>query len=133
MPRLDDPWFGAEFYGQIEPGAPDGSKGGSFTMQADRMEGAQGLALWCPCGFNDPRFRTPDGGRPHWLLVPFLNPRNAPPCPPDHGPHRTGDKNAPRPRWSVSGNYLHDLTITPSIAVGSPECWHGFITNGAII
>ena len=33
-------------------------------------------------------------------------------------------------RWDVTGTGLHDLTITPSILLGTGCAWHGFITNG---
>jgi len=125
MPRLTDPWFEPAFYGKATPG-------GGFTLQGAEIDGAQGLSLWCPCGFQLPRYRTDDGGRPHWLLVPFANPRNAPELPADHGPLRTGQPDAPRPRWQMSGTGLHDLTVHPSVAVGSPECWHGWIQNGEV-
>lgn len=129
MARLTDPWFGAEFYGQ--------AAGDGFTPQGPIIEGAQGLFLWCPCGFTDPRYQVPDGGRPHGLIVPFANPRNAPAVPADHGPCSSRDRTGPRPRWQMSGTGLGDLTLTPSVAVGggsaeSPECWHGFITNGEV-
>ncbi len=32
----------------------------------------------------------------------------------------------------MTGTDLDDLTLTPSIANGNPECWHGHITLGAI-
>lgn len=114
---LTDPWFEAEFYGQVT------SKG--LRRQGARIEGAQGLFLWCPC-----RFGASAGA--HGLIVPFANPRNAPQVPPDHGPHRPGNPQGPRPRWRMSGTSLRDLTLAPSIAVSQPECWHGFIRNGAV-
>lgn len=121
MPRLTDPWFDAEFYGRVESGG--------FTLQGCAIEGAQGLVLWCPCGHGKPEFPL-DGARPHAILVPFANPRNASPCPSDHGP--MSDSGA-RPRWQMSGAGLEDLTVTPSILVQPKRpCWHGFITNGEI-
>jgi hypothetical protein len=131
MPRLTDPWFDAQFYGQIESGDPDKHVGGSFTMQGDKIDGAQGVTLWCPCGFGKPEYPL-TGGRPHAIMVPFANPQNAPACPPDHGPHSSRDANAPRPRWQMTGSGLHDLTVNPSVAVGAPECWHGWIQNGDV-
>lgn len=123
--KLTDPWFDAQFYGEA-------TDTGGFTCQGDKIDGAQGVMLWCPCGFNDPKYREPNGGRPHAIIVPFANPRNAPACPPGHGPN-SRDPNAPRPRWQfVSGSSLADLTLSPSVAVGSPECWHGWIQNGEV-
>jgi hypothetical protein len=131
--KLTDPWFEAEFYGNVLPGIRPGGEGGEFTMQGPQIEGAQGLFLWCPCGFGDPRYRTPDGGKPHGLIVPFANPRNAPPVPPDHGPKSATTPDGPRPRWQMSGAGLADLTLSPSVAVGhDPQCWHGWIQNGEV-
>jgi hypothetical protein len=120
---LTDPWFDAEFYGKV-------TEAGSFTMQGEDINGAQGLFLWCPCGYGDPAFPI-EGGRPHGLLVPFSNPRNALVPPANHGPQSRNDPNM-RPRWIMNGSSLHDLSLAPSIAVGTPECWHGFITNGIV-
>lgn len=158
--RLLDPWYEAEFYGQIvqdEPctdpnctsefvlsGDPAGPRDqmvigkrphthSSFRMLGPKMDGVQGLSLWCPCGFNDPKYREPNGGRPHGLIIPFTNPINAPQVPAGHGPQSTGNPGGPRPRWAVSGTGLHDLSLSPSVAVGKPECWHGFITNGEVL
>lgn len=111
--RLADPWFEAEFYGDATA---------TGHRRRPSIDGAQGLFLWCPCGL---------AGKPvHGLLVPFANPRNAPPAPPDHGPvSRDGKRN---PRWTMSGTGLDDLSLTPSIDVGDDHCWHGFITNGEV-
>jgi hypothetical protein len=132
MPRLIDPWFDAEFYGSVKPCDADG-RGGSWRHQGDVIEGAQGLFLWCPCGFGRPGF-PPDGARPHGLIIPFSNPRNAPPVPADHGPF--GKDKKTRPRWTMSGSCLNDLTLTPSVDVlggkDMASCWHGFITNGEV-
>lgn len=107
--RLSDPWFEAEFYGRVE--------GDLHWDQGSEIEGAQGLSLNCPCG-------------QHSLMIPFANPRNAPSLPADHGPvARDGSHH---PRWTMSGSGLSDLTLTPSVDVGTPSCWHGFITNGAV-
>lgn len=136
--KLTDPWFDAEFYGKADVR-------GGYTLQGGEVEGAQGLFLWCPCGFGKPEYPL-NGGKPHGVIVPFANPRNAPQLPPNHGPHsaRTGCSVAMagrsdtctdpshHPRWHMEGTGLHDLTTTPSIAVGNPECWHGFITNGLV-
>ena len=122
MPKLTDPWFEAQFYGR--------ASAGGFTDQGEQIEGSQGLWLWCPCGYGHPRYPL-DGGRPHAIMVPFANPRNAPQVPPEHGPEsRTG---GPRPRWTMAGTGLHDLTLSPSVDVGQPSCWHGFVLNGEVI
>lgn len=118
---LTDPWFEARFYGEASA---------SCHRYLDSIEGAQGLLLWCPCGYGKAEFPI-DGGRPHAIMVPFANPRNAPPLPADHGPCSRVDRNV-HPRWTMSGTSLADLTCTPSVAVGDPECWHGYITNGQV-
>lgn len=121
--RLTDPWFEATFYGHC---LADGG-----YSRLDSIDGAQGVQLWCPCGYGKPAYPL-EGGRPHAILVPFGNPRNAPLCPPGHGPLRTEDPSGPRPRWAMTGMGLADLTCAPSIAVGNPECWHGYISGGEV-
>lgn len=122
--KLNDVWFEAKFIGFIEP---DGS---SYRHRHEdgrdiTFEEAQGILLWCPCGYGDPKYPL-DGGRPHGLLVIFAG-RGAPD---DFGPFSKDKKS--HPRWNVGGSSLNDLTCTPSVAVGNPECWHGFITNGEL-
>ena len=115
MPRLDDPWFEAEFYGK--------ARGQSFTRQGASIDGAQGLFLWCPCAYGDDK-------RAHGLIVPFANPRNAPTLPDEHGP--TSRDGSHHPRWTMMGAGLGDLTVSPSVDVGEPSCWHGWIQNGEV-
>lgn len=134
---LTDPWFEAEFYGEADDkGFRIAHEDGSPMTFAE----AQGLFLWCPCGYGEldkegkeryPLDLSLNCGRPHGILIPFANPPSGVQLPPEHGPKsRDGSTH---PRWTVSGSGLHDLTITPSIAVGSdPECWHGWITNGEV-
>lgn len=115
MTRLTDPWFEAEFYGHVSTTG--------HARQGSVIEGAQGLFLWCPCGY-------PHDASAHGLLIPFANPRNAPAVPPDHGPiSRDGSHH---PRWTMAGSGLQDLTLAPSVDVGAPSCWHGFIKNGEV-
>lgn len=114
MRRLTDPWFEAEFYGNA---AND-----SHERQGDKIDGAQGLVLWCPCAYGNDQ-------RAHGLLIPFANPRNAPPCPPGHGPVA---RDGTHPRWQMTGTGLGDLTLSPSVDVGDDHCWHGFIRNGEV-
>lgn len=139
MPRLTDPWFEAHFYGEI---AADGSFRFHYEDRSPMaFAQAQGLALWCPCGYGeldkDGKERFPldlslNLGRPHGLLIPFANPPSGVPVPAEHGPLSRDGKT--RPRWTVSGSSLADLTLTPSVAVGpaDKECWHGFITSGEV-
>lgn len=113
--RLTDPWFEAEFYGN--------ASAHTHHRQGDNIEGAQGILLFCPCGYGT--------DRAHGLMIPFANPRNAPLPPRDHGPC-TRNNSDEHPRWTMSGSGLHDLTLTPSVDVGNDSCWHGFITNGEV-
>ncbi len=114
--RLTDPWFEAEFYSH--------ATGTSHRRQGLSIEGAQGLFLFCPCRYGQTEHA-------HCLIIPFANPRNAPPVPADHGP--TSRDGSYRPRWTMTGTGLGDLTLTPSVDVGSlPACWHGFITAGVV-
>ena len=130
--RLTDPWFEAEFIGNIGPD-------GSFRRQGANIDGAQGIFLYSPCAFGE------EGGV-HAVVVPFANPRNAPPVPANF---------EPATRWAVTGTGLDDLSLYPSIdcTVERPEhmeanrraglgpgecspgrrCWHGFITNGEVM
>lgn len=115
--KLTDPWFEAEFYGDV---AADGSR----HRRGVQLDGAQGLFLWCPCSYGNDK-------RAHGLIVPFANPQGAPACPADHGPINS-NPGQPRPPWAMSGTGLQDLTLSPSIDVGADHCWHGYITNGEI-
>lgn len=66
----------------------------------------------------------------HAIDVPFADRSNAAPVPAEFGPRTRG--GVARFRWTVRGTSLADLTIMPSIDVGTPSCWHGHITNGEI-
>lgn len=123
MPRLSDEWFEAKFYGEAD------AKGLRYLPS---IEGAQGVLFWCPCGYGKPDFPL-EGGRPHAVMVPFRNPRNAAELPPDHGPTSAANPSGPRPRWLMAGTGISDLDLSPSVAVGKdPECWHGYIRNGEV-
>lgn len=136
--RLTDPWFEARFYGEAnaDRGFLLAHEDGSLFAFSE----SQGLFLWCPCGYGaldkDGKERFPldlslNLGRPHGVMVPFANPPCGIHLPANHGP--VSRDKATHPRWTVGGSGLHDLTITPSIAVGdNPQCWHGFIRNGEV-
>jgi hypothetical protein len=120
---LTDPWFEAEFTTKT---TKLGHWGTHDLQQAD------GLFLWCPCGYADPRYHVEGGGRPHGLIISFSNPRGVPMAPADAGSRsRTGGPS----RWTiVSGTGYSDLTLDPSVDAG-PEgksCWHGFIVKGEV-
>ena len=117
--RLTDPWFEATFLTETT------AKG---HRECDTLEDADGVQFWCPCGFGKPDYPI-DGARPHGVIVSFGNPRRVPVPPPDAG---SQSRNGGPSRWTVSGTGLHDLTLSPSVAVGTPECWHGWITNGEV-
>lgn len=115
--RLTDPWFEAEFGGK-------GTERGSFTRQGGVIDGAQLLFLWCPCAFGK-------DSRAHGLIVPFANPRNASIVQANFG--ITGRDGKTKTRWNIArGTGLSDLTLTPSIDVGEPSCWHGYIVSGEV-
>jgi hypothetical protein len=130
--KLTDPWFEAEFYGNCFEDAPceDPECLGmakphvhsGHSRHGPEIDGAQGLILYCPCAYGT--------DKAHGLQIPFSNPRNAPTCPPNHEPWSRSMKT--HPRWTMSGTGLDDLTLTPSVAVGEPECWHGYIENGVV-
>jgi hypothetical protein len=119
MPSLTDPWFEAEFVGQH-------NDHGGFIRQGAAIEGSQALFLWCPCAYG-----SQSGSRIHGLIVPFANPRNAP-VPDGNFGIRARD-GVTRPRWTMSGSSLGDLTLSPSVDVGEPSCWHGHITAGQVV
>jgi len=119
---LIDPWFDAAFL--RETTARSTSCADPATIQD-----ADGLFLWCPCGYGKPEFPLA-GGRPHGLHVSFSNPIGAQPAPPDAG---SQSRNGGPSRWQMSGTGLADLTLAPSIATGEPECWHGYIQNGQVL
>ena len=120
--KLSDPWFEARFTTKTT---------NTGHRYIDTLDGADGIWLWCPCGYGKPEFPL-DGGRPHAIIVSFANPINAPVAPPD-----SGSQSRPDPvtglchptRWTISGTGLDDLTLSPSVDV---ICWHGYITNGEI-
>ena|ERR1019366_6676071 len=114
--RLTDPWFEAEFGGT-------GTEQGSFRRQGGQIDGAQLLFLWCPCAYGN-------DARAHGLIVPFANPRGATITEYNFG-MRARD-GVSRPRWQMSGTGLDDLTLSPSVDVGEPSCWHGYIENGVV-
>lgn len=121
MPRLSDPWFDAKFLKDTT------SKGMTYT---DDLVGADGLFLWCPCGYGKPEFPL-EGGRPHGIYVHFSNPRGCSPAPADAG---SQSRNGGPSRWVIdSGSGIADLTLSPSIAIGTLECWHGYIKAGEVI
>lgn len=124
--KLLDDWFEAQLIGFVAPDCksyrhtmPDGKTPIPFEL-------AQGVLLWCPCGYHDRTKYPINGARPHGLLVIFAG-RGVPD---DFGPFSRDKKS--RPRWNVVGSSLENLTCTPSVAVGDPECWHGYITNGEV-
>lgn len=130
--RLTDPWFEATFVGRFK-------LSGAFG-RLPSIDGAQGVLLISPCSMGGTNVGV------HSVLVPFANPRNAPPVPPEFEPGLH--------RWQMAGTCLGDLTVSPSVdcTVERPEdvaanraaglgpgecrpghrCWHGWIENGEV-
>jgi hypothetical protein len=63
------------------------------------------------------------------VIVSFANPIHTKVAPPGSG---SSDRHGKPTRWMVTGNDLSDLSLSPSIDVGDPACWHGFITGGVV-
>lgn len=120
MPLLTDPWFEAQFVTEST------AAGHRFHPT---LEGADGVFLWCPCGYGKPEYQG-EGGRPHAIIVLFANPRGCPVPPPDAG--MRNKNGGPNPRWTMSGTGLHDLTLAPSVDIGNPSCWHGWVQGGVV-
>ncbi|HYM68827.1 MAG TPA: DUF6527 family protein [bacterium] len=112
--RLDDPYFEAEFLTETT------ARG---HRKIDTLAGADGIFFWCPCGYA----KRPEVT--HGVIVSFSNPIGAPVAPPDAGSRSRGGGPS---RWTMSGTGLADLTLSPSVDVGTPSCWHGWIKNGEI-
>lgn len=110
---LSDAWFEARF---IKDSTAQGHR------RQGALEGADGIFLWCPCAY-------PDDQRAHGLIISFANPQGAPPAPNDAG---SCDRDGVPKRWTMTGTGLKDLTLSPSVDVGNPSCWHGFIVNGEV-
>lgn len=110
----------ATFIGKFAIVLHYGWKKPSFYHLAD-IEGAQGVMFICPkCGR-------------HSILLWFANPRNASAVP-------IGSFPGNEYRWTMSGESIETLSITPSIDLSrvTPEnpaspnrCyWHGYVTSG---
>lgn len=119
--RLTNPWFSAGFIRNT-------TAKGTYYGDLLNIVGADGVRFWCPCGYGKPEFPI-DGARPHMVEVSFANPIGCQPAPADAG---SQSRNGGPSRWQMTGTGLDDLTLSPSVAVGPPECWHGYITNGEV-
>ena len=119
MPLLTDPWFEAKFMKNTP------ARGWEET---DQLDGADGVWFWCPCGYGKPEYPL-DGPRPHGVIVSFSNPRGCAPAPADAG---SQSRNGGPSRWQMSGTSLADLTLLPSVDVGTPSCWHGWVQGGVV-
>jgi Family of unknown function (DUF6527) len=125
---LGHEWFDAKLIGHVSAELSYRFSHEDGTLL--NLPEAQGLTLWCPCGFGKPEFPT-DGGRPHLCMIVFANPPRGVLPPATFGPV-SRDPKKPRPRWHFSGTGISDMTLSPSVAVGDPECWHGYIQNGIV-
>lgn len=136
MPRLSD--LGAVFVRCGERlerateavGDPLTWRPGDPTVEVERLRefSDHADAAGLPFGLAEAhgvRFRCPGSAcNGHVVSVSFAG-RGVP----DHlGSH---DRDGRPSRWSVAGTGLDDLTLTPSVDVGTPSCWHGFVTNGS--
>lgn len=121
MNPLTDPWFEAKF-------VTDFKENGSHRSHHDddsplSFSESQGVQFYCPC-----RFGQTEGA--HCVLVLFANPPCDVASPANSGPASRDGKS--HPRWTVSGSGLHDLTLAPSVDVGDPSWWHGFVQAGIV-
>lgn len=90
--KLLDQWFDAKFIGGIDKEGMTYYHGHWEDHTPITFEQAQGVLLWCPCGFHD-RAKFPlDGARPHGLLIVFAG-RGAPD---KFGPFSKSNKSHPR-------------------------------------
>lgn len=120
---------------------------GSRMIVGDSVNGAQGVMFQCPsCGAGKDVVDDPE--RPgrryvagaHYIQVLFSNPVGTDPAPADAGV--TGGDGTSHPRWTMGGNSLDDLTLSPSINCDIPwkddqgvehpsSCkFHGWVKNG---
>ena len=91
-----------------------------YRCDVATLDEAQGLWFLCPVCFQ----RNGGAVGTHLVETTFRD-RGASD---DEGSH--GRDGTPS-RWGVSGSSFEDLTLTPSIDLGSGGCgWHGFITEG---
>lgn len=104
---------------ELEPvlykyGGPNAS-GHTLTPVAS-VDEADAIMFLCPKCF------TANGGAvgTHSVLVSFAG-RNMP---------EDADRN---PCWTLSGQSVDNLTLTPSILFHDGCKWHGFVTTGAIV
>jgi len=111
--KLTDPYFEAKFMKNTT------AAGWSRTSE---LVGADGVWFYCPCGVGNP-----NGA--HGVIVSFANPRGCSPAPPDAGSQSRDGKPS---RWTMTGTGLADLTLQPSVDVGTPSCWHGWVKNGEV-
>jgi hypothetical protein len=94
----------------------------------DSMFGAQGVMFQCPgCARGKEVEEEIEDDIPrrfvrgvHYTICWFTNPIGNEAVPTDATPGPG--------RWEAKGSNLSNLTLTPS--VHTPECYHGYITNG---
>ena len=121
--RLRD--LDAEFVGQYTVGPPI-----TYRRQGDTIAGAQGVLFQCPKCATGLETGEEEGRGfvrgAHYIMVWFSNPQNAPPVPPDAIPTPA--------RWSMAGDTLDTLTLSPSILLPGEGCqWHGYVQNGGLV
>lgn len=89
--------------------------------KVDTVADADQVSFLCPACFA--KNNGPVGT--HHVMVTFAN-RTVP----DEAGSR--GKDGKPTRWSVSGNSLRDLVLTPSIQIHGPCNWHGFVGSSGI-
>lgn len=111
--KLSDPYFEAQF---MKNTTAEG------WTHVDELVGSDGVIFNCPCGVGNP-----NGA--HKVVVSFAVPIGCPSAPADAGSQsRQGGPS----RWAMTGTGLADLTIFPSVDVGTSSCWHGWIKAGEV-
>lgn len=123
---LTDPWFEAHFFtkARIDDNGQESWRSHRGDDTPWDLSEAQGILFYCPCTFGT------DSGA-HMVMVVFANPPCGVPAPVHFGPMARDGKT--RPRWTVRGMGIADLSLQPSIDVGAQSCWHGYITNGVVL
>lgn len=97
------------------------SKPAALLARVSTFSEAHGVRFICPKSF------AAHGGKigAHSVQVYF----SGTPVPNDMGLNKDGQPV----RWSVSGNSLDDLSISPSIQEQDSICgWHGFVGNSGV-
>lgn len=110
--------------------------GRTYWRLGDAIDGAQGVRFQCPKCAIGCEAGEEDGRRfvrgAHYVQIWFANPRNAPVA-----DHEADPGSESHHRWTVAGNSIDDLTLSPSVNLDIPNLiavdhcrWHGWVKNG---